>query len=73
MPSESQPSIGSESVIPTAPATAVPGVAPTITIDDFAKVDLRVARVIAALSDERTSWMTGNIIGVDGGEEIIAH
>jgi enoyl-[acyl-carrier protein] reductase III len=32
-----------------------------------------VARAIAALSDERTAWMTGNIIGVDGGEEIIAH
>jgi len=31
-----------------------------------------VARTIAALSDERTAWMTGNIIGVDGGEEIIA-
>jgi NAD(P)-dependent dehydrogenase (short-subunit alcohol dehydrogenase family) len=38
----------------------------TTTTDD-------VARVIAALSDERTAWMTGNIIGVDGGEEIIAH
>jgi NAD(P)-dependent dehydrogenase (short-subunit alcohol dehydrogenase family) len=32
-----------------------------------------VARIIAVLSDERTAWMTGNIIGVDGGEEIIAH
>jgi enoyl-[acyl-carrier protein] reductase III len=32
-----------------------------------------VARVIVALSDERTAWMTGNILGVDGGEEIIAH
>ena len=38
----------------------------TTTTDD-------VARVIATLSDERTAWMTGNIIGVDGGEEIIAH
>ncbi len=32
-----------------------------------------VARAIAALSDERTAWVTGNVIGVDGGEEIIAH
>jgi enoyl-[acyl-carrier protein] reductase III len=31
-----------------------------------------VARTIAALSDERTAWMTGNIIGVDGAEDIIA-
>ena len=29
-----------------------------------------VAQCIAALSDERTYWMTGNVIGVDGGEEI---
>jgi enoyl-[acyl-carrier protein] reductase III len=29
-----------------------------------------VARCIAALADERTYWMTGNVIGVDGGEEI---
>lgn len=29
-----------------------------------------VARAIAALCDERTYWMTGNVIGVDGGEEI---
>jgi enoyl-[acyl-carrier-protein] reductase (NADH) len=29
-----------------------------------------VARAIAALSDERLYWMTGNIIGIDGGEEI---
>jgi enoyl-[acyl-carrier protein] reductase III len=29
-----------------------------------------VARAIAALSDERLYWMTGNVIGVDGGEEI---
>jgi len=31
-----------------------------------------VARAIAALSDERTAWITGNVIGVDGGEDIIA-
>jgi NAD(P)-dependent dehydrogenase (short-subunit alcohol dehydrogenase family) len=31
-----------------------------------------VARAIAALADERTAWMTGNVIGVDGGEELIA-
>ena len=30
-----------------------------------------VARAIAALSDERTSWITGNIIGVDGGEDVV--
>ena len=29
-----------------------------------------VARTIAVLSDERLDWMTGNVIGVDGGEEI---
>jgi enoyl-[acyl-carrier-protein] reductase (NADH) len=29
-----------------------------------------VARAIAALSDERLYWMTGNVIGIDGGEEI---
>ncbi len=29
-----------------------------------------VARAIAVLSDERLSWMTGNTIGVDGGEEL---
>jgi NAD(P)-dependent dehydrogenase (short-subunit alcohol dehydrogenase family) len=29
-----------------------------------------VARAIAALADERTYWITGNVIGVDGGEEI---
>jgi enoyl-[acyl-carrier protein] reductase III len=29
-----------------------------------------VAQTIAVLSDERLQWMTGNIIGVDGGEEI---
>ncbi len=31
-----------------------------------------VARTIATLSDERTAWMTGNVIGVDGGEELAA-
>ncbi len=29
-----------------------------------------VAQTIAALTDERTYWLTGNVIGVDGGEEI---
>src|SRR6266581_6545782 len=29
-----------------------------------------VAKAIAALSDERLYWMTGNTIGVDGGEEL---
>jgi enoyl-[acyl-carrier-protein] reductase (NADH) len=29
-----------------------------------------VAKALAALSDERLYWMTGNVIGVDGGEEI---
>ncbi len=31
-----------------------------------------VARAIAALSDERLDWMTGNVIGVDGGEDLTA-
>ena len=31
-----------------------------------------VAKAIAALADERLRWMTGNVIGVDGGEEITA-
>jgi NAD(P)-dependent dehydrogenase (short-subunit alcohol dehydrogenase family) len=31
-----------------------------------------VARAIAALTDERLAWMTGNVIGVDGGEELTA-
>jgi len=31
-----------------------------------------VARAIVALSDERTAWITGNVIGVDGGEDISA-
>lgn len=29
-----------------------------------------VAQAIAALSDERLYWLTGNVLGVDGGEEI---
>ncbi len=29
-----------------------------------------VAKAISVLCDERTYWMTGNVIGVDGGEEI---
>jgi len=31
-----------------------------------------VAQAIAALSDARLAWMTGNVIGVDGGEDITA-
>jgi enoyl-[acyl-carrier-protein] reductase (NADH) len=31
-----------------------------------------VAKAIAALSDERLYWMTGNVIGVDGGEDLTA-
>jgi enoyl-[acyl-carrier-protein] reductase (NADH) len=30
-----------------------------------------VAKAIAALSDERLHWMTGNVIGVDGGEDLV--
>ena len=30
-----------------------------------------VARAISALMDDRTSWMTGNVIRVDGGEDIV--
>jgi enoyl-[acyl-carrier protein] reductase III len=29
-----------------------------------------VAKTIAVLSDERLQWLTGNVIGVDGGEDI---
>lgn len=29
-----------------------------------------VARALAALTDERLHWMTGNVIGIDGGEDI---
>src|SRR5579862_6236201 len=31
-----------------------------------------VAQAIAALMDDRTHWMTGNVIRVDGGEDIVA-
>ncbi len=31
-----------------------------------------VASAIAALADERLHWMTGNVIGIDGGEELTA-
>jgi enoyl-[acyl-carrier protein] reductase III len=31
-----------------------------------------VASAIAALMDDRTHWMTGNVIRVDGGEDIVA-
>ena len=31
-----------------------------------------VAKAIAALSDDRSAWITGNVIGVDGGEDIAA-
>ena len=30
-----------------------------------------VAQAIAALMDERTHWLTGNVIRVDGGEDIV--
>ncbi len=30
-----------------------------------------VAKTIAALSDSRTAWMTGNVLGVDGAEDIV--
>ena len=30
-----------------------------------------IAKVIALLSSESSGWMTGNIIGVDGGENIV--
>jgi enoyl-[acyl-carrier protein] reductase III len=30
-----------------------------------------VARTVAALMDDRTQWMTGNVIRVDGGEDIV--
>jgi NAD(P)-dependent dehydrogenase (short-subunit alcohol dehydrogenase family) len=31
-----------------------------------------VARAIAVLADERLDWMTGNVIGIDGGEDLMA-
>lgn len=31
-----------------------------------------VAQAIAALTDERLYWMTGNVLGVDGGEDLTA-
>jgi NAD(P)-dependent dehydrogenase (short-subunit alcohol dehydrogenase family) len=31
-----------------------------------------VAQTIAVLSDERLQWLTGNVIGVDGGEDLTA-
>ena len=30
-----------------------------------------VARAITALMHPNTSWITGNVIGVDGGEDIV--
>ena len=30
-----------------------------------------VAKAVAALSDERAYWITGNVIGVDGGEDVV--
>jgi enoyl-[acyl-carrier protein] reductase III len=30
-----------------------------------------VARAIVALSHEDTAWITGNVIGVDGGEDVV--
>jgi NAD(P)-dependent dehydrogenase (short-subunit alcohol dehydrogenase family) len=29
-----------------------------------------IAQTIAVLSDERLHWLTGNVLGVDGGEDI---
>jgi NAD(P)-dependent dehydrogenase (short-subunit alcohol dehydrogenase family) len=29
-----------------------------------------IAKAIAVFSDERLQWLTGNVLGVDGGEEI---
>jgi len=31
-----------------------------------------IAKAIAALADERLYWMTGNVLGVDGGEDLTA-
>jgi NAD(P)-dependent dehydrogenase (short-subunit alcohol dehydrogenase family) len=30
-----------------------------------------VAKFIALLTDERAQWVTGNVVGVDGGEDIV--
>ena len=30
-----------------------------------------VAQAIAALSNSTTQWITGNVIGADGGEDIV--
>jgi enoyl-[acyl-carrier protein] reductase III len=30
-----------------------------------------VARAIVALSHADTAWITGNVIGVDGGEDVV--
>ena len=30
-----------------------------------------VARALVALSHEDTAWLTGNVIGVDGGEDVV--
>jgi enoyl-[acyl-carrier protein] reductase III len=32
-----------------------------------------VAKAIALLADDRAFWMTGNVIGVDGGEDIVSY
>ncbi|HTX99868.1 MAG TPA: SDR family oxidoreductase, partial [Bacteroidota bacterium] len=32
-----------------------------------------VARMIVLLSDESASWVSGNVIGVDGGEDIVSY
>jgi NAD(P)-dependent dehydrogenase (short-subunit alcohol dehydrogenase family) len=30
-----------------------------------------VAKIIALLADPRAQWLTGNTLGVDGGEDIV--
>jgi len=32
-----------------------------------------VARAVALLSDEQASWLSGNVIGVDGGEDVVSY
>jgi enoyl-[acyl-carrier protein] reductase III len=32
-----------------------------------------VANVIALLSEEHAGWVSGNVIGVDGGEDIVSY